>query len=91
MKDRKWPRTGRLFRLGGKGTAMKNLQNYLFELCGEYLPSGFERDAAGVQELLAPLVDECFTDRAGNIIGHRMPYHRKTWDEPAGHAAVFCR
>ncbi|PWM41818.1 MAG: peptidase M42 [Clostridiales bacterium] len=50
---------------------MKNLQNYLFELCGEYLPSGFERDAAGVQELLAPLVDECFTDRAGNIIGHR--------------------
>lgn len=50
---------------------MKNLQNYLFELCGEHLPSGFESGAANVKELLAPLVDECTTDRAGNVIGFR--------------------
>ncbi len=50
---------------------MKNLQNYLFELCGEHLPSGFEGAAQGVKDLLAPLVDECFTDRSGNLIGHR--------------------
>ncbi len=50
---------------------MKNLQNYLFELCGEHLPSGFEAAASGVKELLAPLVDECYTDKAGNVIGHR--------------------
>lgn len=50
---------------------MKNLQNYLFELCGEHLPSGFECAAQGVKELLAPLVDECYTDRSGNLIGYR--------------------
>ncbi len=50
---------------------MKNLQNYLFELCGEYVPSGFERDAAVALELMAPLVDECRRDPAGNVIGVR--------------------
>lgn len=50
---------------------MKNLQNYLFELCGEHLPSGFEGGASNVKELLTPLVDECTADRAGNMIGFR--------------------
>ena len=50
---------------------MKNLQNYLFELCGEHLPSGFENTAISAKELLAPLVDECYTDKAGNLIGYR--------------------
>lgn len=50
---------------------MKNLEHYLFELCGEYLPSGFEKDAENVLELLRPLVDDCWRDRAGNIIGYR--------------------
>lgn len=50
---------------------MKNLQNYLFELCGEHLPSGFENTATGVKELLAPMMDECYTDKVGNIIGFR--------------------
>lgn len=50
---------------------MKTLQNYLFELCGEYLPSGFESSASGVKDLLAPLVDLVHTDRAGNLIGYR--------------------
>lgn len=50
---------------------MKNLQNYLFELCGEHLPSGFESAAVGVKDLLAPLVDECYSDKAGNVIGYR--------------------
>lgn len=50
---------------------MKQLQNYLFELCGEYLPSGFECDARGVEALLAPLVDECWRDSSGNVIGVR--------------------
>ena len=50
---------------------MKNLQNYLFELCGEHLPSGFESHAANVKNLLAPLVDECSCDAAGNVIGYR--------------------
>ncbi len=50
---------------------MKNLQNYLFELCGEHLPSGFESAADGVKDLLAPLVDECYRDKAGNLIGFR--------------------
>ncbi len=50
---------------------MKNLQNYLIELCGEHLPSGFEGAAQGVRDLLEPLVDECYTDRSGNLIGHR--------------------
>ncbi len=50
---------------------MKNLQNYLFELCGEHLPSGFEGAAVGVKDLLAPLVDECYSDKSGNVIGFR--------------------
>lgn len=50
---------------------MKNLQNYLFKLCGESLPSGFEGEAKGVAELLAPLVDEVRRDACGNIIGCR--------------------
>ena len=50
---------------------MKTLQNFLFELCGEQLPSGFERMSTGAKELLAPLVDECYTDRSGNIVGYR--------------------
>lgn len=50
---------------------MKNLQNYLFELCGEQLPSGFECYAAAAKNLLTPLVDECYTDNAGNVIGFR--------------------
>ncbi len=50
---------------------MKNLQNYLFELSGEYLPSGFEWGATGARDLLAELVDECTVDRSGNLIGHR--------------------
>lgn len=50
---------------------MKELQNYLFELCGEYLPSGFESSVSAARELLAPLVDECSIDRAGNLIGCR--------------------
>ncbi len=59
---------------------MKQLQNYLFELCGEHLPSGFESTAGGVKDLLAPLVDECYQDRSGNVIGHRkamMPNAKK--------------
>ncbi len=50
---------------------MKNLQNYLFELCSENLPSGFESYASGVKSLLEPLVDECYVDASGNVIGHR--------------------
>ncbi len=50
---------------------MKNLQNYLFELCGEHLPSGFEWGSHAVKNLLAPLVDECRTDASGNVIGFR--------------------
>ena len=50
---------------------MKQLQNYLFELCGETLPSGFESEAKGVEALLAPLVDECYKDSVGNVIGVR--------------------
>ncbi|MBQ8893587.1 MAG: M42 family peptidase [Clostridia bacterium] len=50
---------------------MKNLQNYLFELCGEHLPSGFEVPASGAKGLLAPLVDECTVDCSGNLIGFR--------------------
>ena len=50
---------------------MKNLQNYLFELCGECLPSGHESKASGVKELLSPLVDEMYSDRSGNVIGYR--------------------
>ena len=50
---------------------MKNLQNYLFELCGEHLPSGFEQGAHVVKNLLSPLVDECYTDRSGNVVGVR--------------------
>lgn len=50
---------------------MNKLRNYLFELCGEHLPSGFEAAVQGAKDLLAPLVDECYTDRAGNLIGVR--------------------
>ncbi|MBQ7095292.1 MAG: M28 family peptidase [Clostridia bacterium] len=50
---------------------MKNLQNYLFKLCGECLPSGFEREEKSVEALLAPLVDEVHKDSCGNIIGCR--------------------
>lgn len=50
---------------------MRNLQNYLFELSGEYLPSGFESAVTGARDLLAPLVDDCSLDRAGNLIGFR--------------------
>ena len=50
---------------------MKRLQNYLFELCGESLPSGFENAAKGVEALLAPLVDECRRDSSGNVVGVR--------------------
>lgn len=50
---------------------MNNLRNYLFELCGEHLPSGFEGSAQGARDLLTPLVDECSVDRAGNLIGFR--------------------
>jgi len=50
---------------------MKNLQNYLFELCGEQLPSGFEHGAHAVGNLLAPLVDEYRVDASGNVIGIR--------------------
>ena len=50
---------------------MKNLQNYLFELCGEHLPSGFEWGSHAVKNLMAPLVDECYTDASGSIIGVR--------------------
>ncbi len=50
---------------------MKNLQNYLFELCGEHLPSGFEGGSVNARDLLTPLVDECYSDRAGNLIGFR--------------------
>jgi len=59
---------------------MKNLQNYLFELSGEHLPSGFEGAAVVVKELLAPLVDRCYCDTAGNVIGYRkaaMPNAKK--------------
>ncbi len=59
---------------------MKNLKNYLFELCGEQLPSGFEANAVGAKNLLAPLVDECYCDRAGNVVGYRksaMPNAKK--------------
>ncbi len=50
---------------------MKNLQNYLFELCGENLPSGFEQGSHAIKNLLAPLVDECRIDASGNVIGIR--------------------
>ncbi len=50
---------------------MKKLQNYLFELCGEYLPSGFESGVSAAKDLLAELVDECAVDRAGNLVGYR--------------------
>ncbi len=50
---------------------MRNLKNYLYELCAENLPSGFEQDAVKPLHLLRPLVDQCYQDEAGNIIGCR--------------------
>ncbi len=45
----------------------------LERLCGVNGPSGFERPAVAVaQELLAPLVDETWIDRLGNVIGVRQ-------------------
>ena len=50
---------------------MRNLQNYLFKLCSEHLPSGFESRSDRVKEILEPLVDECSVDAVGNVIGFR--------------------
>ncbi len=50
---------------------MKNLQNYLFKLCSEHLPSGFETRSDRIKEILESLVDECSVDAAGNVVGFR--------------------
>ncbi len=50
---------------------MRNLKNYLYELCAENLPSGSEQEALKPLQLLRPLVDQCYQDEAGNIIGYR--------------------
>ena len=49
-----------------------NLLQTLEALCGENAPSGFEAPAARVAaELLAPLVDEVYTDPMGSVVGVR--------------------
>lgn len=48
------------------------MKTVLETLCGCTAPSGFESPAAEVaRALLAPLVDETFIDRMGNLIGVR--------------------
>ena len=49
-----------------------DIATILKQLCSVGAPSGFERPVAdAARELLAPLVDEVYTDRLGNLIGVR--------------------